>query len=384
MSKQDFISLYEKVLSGKCSVEEKQLLENYYAEIKLMDNEWEDKLGDEAFVKKIIAVKIKAASGIQMPAEMKKRFSPVWLGYAASALFILTAGFFAWQYLHKGPANPIAINRRQILPGKNQAFLTLANGRSIGLHDRQNGKIAGVPGMSIQKVNDSILTYSYNNAYKLKSASVPDSNLLTIPRGGIFQTILSDGTKVWLNSASSLKYPVAFSGKERRVILSGEAYFEVAKNKQMPFKVVVKGVDIQVLGTHFNVSGYPDEKEIKTTLLEGSVKLHSSTGHALLVPGQQGVYSIYKPGFKVNPVNTADAIAWKDGFFVFDNENIQNIMMKIGRWYNVEVDFQNKLNQKSFGGTISRYKDIDVVLQALQTTGSVHFKIAGRRVFVMD
>lgn len=350
-----------------------------------MDNEWDQTLGDEEAIKAKIIAKMHSEIGFQSFADIPKKAPYTWLKYAASIIFILTAGLFSWHYWWQKSGNNQLANH--ILPGKNQAYLTLSNGQSIILHNAKNGQIGGSAGIIIKKINDSILTYSENNNInnKAKPSLVPDSNSLTVPRGGIFQTVLSDGTKVWLNSASSIKYPVAFAGHERRVVLTGEAYFEVAKNKKMPFRVAVNGMDVQVLGTHFNVMGYPDDKEVKTTLLEGSVKLHSSNGAACLVPGQQGVFN--KSGFAVEPVNTDDVVAWKDGFFVFDNESVENIMQKISRWYNVEVVFESKkglLSQHSFGGTISRYKNIDMVLKALEATGSVHFKLAGRRVIVMD
>ncbi len=384
MSKQDFITLYEKYLSGQCTDEEKVLLDHYYEEIKLLDNEWDPSLGSEEETRRLIMGKFLHYSDYQYVFTPVKRLRYLRFACAASVILVLMAGVFSWFHAGKNQ------NKKQvashIVPGKNMAYLTLANGKSIVLHNAINGQIGNNNGVIIKKINDSILTYSSNNSIKnnKKIQTTADSNSLTIPRGGIFQTVLSDGTKVWLNSASSLKYPVAFAGKERRVVLVGEAYFEVAKNKNMPFKVCVNGMDVQVLGTHFNVMAYPDEKEVKTTLLEGSVKLHSPACNSLLKPGQQGVLCCRNAAFAVNEVNTADVVAWKDGFFVFDNESIQNTMMKIGRWYNVDVVFQNKLTQSNFGGTISRYKNIDVVLKALEATGSVHFKISGRRVVVMD
>jgi hypothetical protein len=385
MSKQDFISLYEKFLSGQCTDEEKKLLEAHYSEIKLMDNQWDNTLGDEEAIKAQIMAKMHSELGFKQPVGIGGRRPKVWLKYAASIIFLLSAGLISWHYWDlKKRENQSANN---ILPGKNQAYLTLSNGRSIILNNTKNGQISGTSGVIIQKINDSILSYSKNNNLNntIKNNIIPDSNSLTVPRGGIYQTILSDGTKVWLNSASSIKYPVAFAGKERRVVLSGEAYFEVAKNRKMPFKVAVNGMDVQVLGTHFNVMGYPEDKEIKTTLLEGSVKLHSGNNTARLIPGQQGVFN--STSFTVAQVNTDDVVAWKEGFFVFDNESVESTMQKISRWYNVEVVFENKKslqNQHSFGGTISRHKNIDIVLKALEATGSVHFKITGRRVTVMD
>lgn len=387
MSKQDFISLYEKFLSGKCSDEEKKLLETYYAEIKLMDNQWEDSLGNENEIRQAIVSRIRSATDYQGTSRVLNHQKYNWLGYAASILLVVTAGLISWYYFAgRQKAEQTTVNnklRNDIHPGSNQAYLKLANGSSIMLHGLKNGEISGSTAAKIRKVSDSIITYSANQRDRSSQVITPDSNSLVIPKGGIFQTILSDGTKVWLNSASSLKYPVAFAGKERRVVLSGEAYFEVAKNKNMPFKVSVNGVDVQVLGTHFNVLGYADETEIKTTLLEGSVKLQSAKGQALLVPGEQGVFSHQRADFAVNRVNTEDAVSWKEGFFVFDNESIQSIMPKIARWYNVEVVYQDKPGQSKLGGTISRYKDINIVLKALESTGAAHFKIQGRRVIVM-
>ena len=350
-----------------------------------MDNKWDPSLGNEAKIKEMLMAKIALSVDSQFASRNKKGRSFTLLGYAASILLLVTAGLIGWYYLNKPSiSNQVA---GTIHPGKNMAYLTLANGKSIVLHKAKNGQIAGSSGIIANKINDSLLSYLSNNIINniKKIQPAPDSNSLTTPRGGIFQTVLSDGTKVWLNSGSYLKYPVRFAGKERRVVLFGEAYFEVTKNKAMPFKVCINGMDVQVLGTHFNVTGYPGENEVKTTLLEGAVKLHSAgSDDAQLVPGQQGIYGFGNKHFKVKQVNTADEVAWKDGYFVFDNQSIENTMMKIGRWYDVDVTFRNKLHQNSFGGTISRYKNIGAVLVALEATGSVHFKIEGRRIIVMD
>jgi ferric-dicitrate binding protein FerR (iron transport regulator) len=385
MSKQDFIELYEKYLSGQCTAAEKELLESYYSEIKLMDNEWEAKLGDEQLIRNMIRAQIGEATGIKEQNVLGRSRIYTSLKYAAAVLVFTTAGVASWLYftqkskLQQGTNSISAV----IKPGSHSATLTLANGKSILLNATKNGQISQSSGVAVKKQSDSVLTYTYAGDKRRETSAIPDSNILTIPRGGIIQTVLSDGTRVWINSASSLKYPVAFAGTERRVVLSGEAYFEVTKNKQMPFKVVVNGVEVQVLGTHFNVMGYHEDKVIKTTLLEGSVKLRSAGSQTLLKPGQEGIFADGQSRFNVNEVNATDAIAWKEGFIVFDNESIQNIMLKIARWYNVDVVYKGKMNKSNFGGTISRYKSIDVVLKALETTGSVHFKIEGRRIIVM-
>ena len=381
MSKLDFILLYEKFLEGNCTDEEKAQLEAYYIEIKLMDNEWDDSLGDEQYTKGLILSKMRESIVFdQLPVPtVKKRAVYSWIGYAASIMLIISVGgHFLTNKQHK----EVKI-KHVIKPGKSQAYLTLANGESIVLREVKIGQISAAGGLSINKLNDSTLAYKCTKSAGGKM-TVPDSNILNIPRGGIYKTVLSDGTKVWLNSASTLKFPVAFAGRERRVVLTGEAYFEVAKNKAMPFKVIANGVDVKVLGTHFNVTSYPEDKVVKTTLLEGSVMLYAAKDQAILVPGQQGVLDIHKPNFIVDEVNTADVVAWKDGFFVFDNVSITTIMQNISRWYNVDVVYQGKPGQTNFGGTVSRYKNIDAVLKGLERTGSVHFKTEGRRVIVMD
>jgi transmembrane sensor len=387
MSRQDFNTLYEKFLSGKCTEEDRKLLDSYFDEIKLLDDEWEDILGDKQRIEKSIRNRINTETGINTnnvfkPVSLKR----AWLKYAAIILiFITIAGLISLQHwFHwQKQGNDLSINKKgSIKPGLNLAYLTLANGTSIVISNKANGVIAKSSGASVNKISDSVLAYTSTGNHQ--NNTHPDSNQLSVPRGGVFQTVLSDGTKIWLNSASSLKYPVAFAGTERRVVLSGEAYFEVAKNKHMPFKVCVNGMDIKVLGTHFNVMAYHDEDVEKITLLEGSVKLESPTGRALLIPGQQGSFAAGSPNFVVKPVNTADVVAWKDGYFIFDNVPLHDIMKSISRWYNVDVFFKDNINSNSFGGTISRSQDIRVVLEALEETGSVHFKIEGRRVIVMD
>ncbi|XHR96133.1 FecR family protein [Mucilaginibacter sp. UC70_90] len=185
---------------------------------------------------------------------------------------------------------------------------------------------------------------------------------------------------VWLNAASSLKFPVAFTGKERNVELSGEGYFEVAKNKAMPFRVTVNHSTVEVLGTHFNIMGYADEKSTNTTLLEGSVKIISGNKQKLIVPGEQARVN---GEIEVAKVNATQAVEWKNGNFNFSHENIETIMRKVARWYNVTVQYQGTITNEGFVGTVPRSENITEVLNALELTGLVHFKIIERRVIVM-
>ncbi len=313
----------------------------------------------------------------------KRRTLYTKISIAATLLIVLSAGLFFYQ---KQKVIPRTAQLKQsksgpIIPGSSKAILTLANGKTIDLQTHKDGVLSKSDDIEIQK-NGNLLAYS--SASSQGASSQPDSNILTVPRGGIFRTVLSDGTKVWMNSASSLRYPVSFSGKVREVVLSGEAYFEVAKNKSKPFRVMVNGVEIKVLGTHFNVRGYEEDQEVSTTLLEGSVQLHTPVKSSLLVPGERGVFRQNNADLTISKVNTEDEVAWKEGYFVFDNLSLSHIMQNISRWYDVDVVFQGKVKDAKFGGTISRQRDIAVILKGLETTGSVRFKIEGRRVIVLN
>jgi ferric-dicitrate binding protein FerR (iron transport regulator) len=268
-------------------------------------------------------------------------------------------------------------NATPIKPGTNSAVLTLANGEKINLNDTASGQVAVQSGIRIIKTPNGGLIYEAVNSTVDKNKG-HGYNTIEAPLGGQWQVILPDRSRVWLNAKSKLKYLVNFTGKERRVELEGEAYFQVAKDKHHPFIVVSKDQEIKVLGTQFNVNAYPDETAIKTTLIEGSVTINEKT---LLKPGQQ---SIFSQG--VAQVVTADIemeTAWKNGLFFFDDEPIEDIMKRIARWYNVEIVYQNVNKDYLFGGSISRYSDLQKVLEKLELTESVHFKIEGRKVFVM-
>jgi len=193
---------------------------------------------------------------------------------------------------------------------------------------------------------------------------------------------LADGTEVWLNAASSIKFPTAFNGNERRVEVTGEAYFEVAHNAAKPFRVASNGQLVEVLGTHFNVNAYSDEASVKTTLLEGKVKV-SATGTnqvQYLTKGEQA--ALNKNEFKVSKVNTEAVVAWKNGQFIFDNDDIQHIMRTIARWYNVDIEYKGPVMDDVFCGTISRFNNVSEVLKLLQLTGKVHFTVTNNQITV--
>ncbi|WP_114939128.1 FecR family protein [Mucilaginibacter endophyticus] len=384
ITKEEFLILYKKNLAGECTPEEKQLLESYQDDIVMPDSKWEADLGEKKRLHRILKAKLDES--------IPEKYSPVssgryiWLRAAAAVVILFTIGILIWRaQLPSAPkqSDAIALSPQKILPGGNKAYLTMANGKVITLNGLKNGMLGSQTGVNINKVKDGVLSYKkQENGAKDETRELA-YNTINIPRGGQYQLELSDGTKVWLNSASVLKYPAAFTGNQRKVELSGEAYFEVAKDRTKPFVVSVDGMAVQVLGTHFNVMAYSDEKLIKTTLLEGSVKLIGNNRQALLKPGQQGAFNNQQSEFNVNDVDVDDAVAWKNGFFAFNNEDIQTIMKRISRWYDVDVVFPEKFRRKNFGGTVSRFKDVSEVLNALELTGSVHFKTEGRRITVM-
>ncbi|UOE47219.1 FecR family protein [Mucilaginibacter sp. SMC90] len=383
ITKEEFLILYKKNLAGECTPEEKQLLESYQDDIVMPDDNWETDLGEKKRLHSILKAKLAESIPEKGSQSLSARY--VWLRVAAAVIILLSIGVLIWRA--QLPAVPrqsdtVALSPQKILPGGNKAYLTMANGKIITLNGLKNGTLGTQTGVKINKVKDGVLSYNKQDNGK-DGAQELAYNTISIPRGGQYQLELSDGTKVWLNSASALKYPAAFTGNNRKVELSGEAYFEVAKDRTKPFIVSVNGMSVQVLGTHFNVMAYSDEKVVKTTLLEGAVKLSSNNQEALLKPGQQGAFNSQQPAFSVSDVDVDDAVAWKNGFFAFNNEDIQTIMKRISRWYDVDVVFSEKFKRKNFGGTVSRFKDVSEVLHSLELTGSVHFKTEGRRITVM-
>jgi len=315
----------------------------------------------------------------------------VWIA-AAFAGALLCAG--GWFLLHYKGENRAAIAKapsslqHDIAPGGNKAVLTLGDGTRIVLDTARNGAVTAQGNMQVIKLEDGQLAYNAGNMVARgdnRNASHADGsnaivyNTLTTPRGGQYKITLSDGSKVWLNAASSLRYPSAFTGKERTVEITGEAYFEVASltpeggHEKMPFIVKVNDAEVQVLGTHFNVMAYSDEADVKTTLLEGAVKVRKGDASLLLRPGQQA--SLHPgDGIKlISDVDVDEILAWKNNLFSFNNDDIQTVMRQIARWYAVDVRYEGKVTQH-FNGNISRGVNVSKLFKMLELTGTVHFK----------
>jgi transmembrane sensor len=302
---------------------------------------------------------------------------------AAAIVLMLTAGYWFYSQQKTGTTQqPVAAEQvNDAAPGGNKAILTLADGSAVVLDTANNGMLSQQGSTRVQKTADGKLAYNSTSS----GSNEVLYNTIATPRGGQYQMTLADGSRVWLNAASSLRFPVAFNGKERIVELTGEAYFEVAKNKSKPFKVKVAGTsEVEALGTHFNVHAYADEAAVTTTLLEGKVKVNGNkTDELILIPGEQSQF--YTNG-ELTKNKTADAeavLAWKNGKFNFGDEaSIETVMRQIARWYDVNVEYRGTV-KGSIGGSISRNVNASKVFEMLEMTGVVKFKIEGKKVIVM-
>lgn len=303
-----------------------------------------------------------------------------WTAIAAALILLFSGGTLLWVSHHT--QHDVAQTwANDIAPGGDGAILTLANGHRIVLDSARNGELATQGNTTITKMDSGKLAY---NAPATANKEVL-YNTLTTPRGKKIAILLPDGTAVWLNAASSIRFPTAFTGKDRTVEINGEAYFEVAKNAAQPFVVKKMGGDLSilVLGTSFNVNAYEDEDVIRTTLISGRVNVRKGDATSMLNPGQQAI--VQKGSSQLQVVDNADlaaTLAWKNGQFIFDRADIKSVMRQLARWYDVDIYYEGAISEH-FGGTISREVNVSKVLQMLELTGAVRFKIEGRKLVVM-
>lgn len=385
--------LFEKFLGEKMSADEVRLLQqlvqdenNTEALDKLLKAVYTnpsysvkgDYNLDEVFEELMIKAKPAENDSIPViPVNYQKR-SRWWLVAACTVLVSAVVYFIGFN---KAPKQAIAVQspkpNNPILPGSNRATLTLSNGSTIFLDEANNGTLAQQGDTKIIKSGNGNLVYDPGNT----SGGEVVYNTLSTPRGGQYEVVLPDGTRVWLNAETSLKFPTVFSGNTREVELKGEAYFEVAKNGTMPFIVSIGRGRITVTGTHFNVNGYEDEKNILTTLLEGSIQFGDGTTERTLHPGQQAVYGSATNSLTLRDADVNQVIGWKNGFFEFDNVELSAILRQISRWYDVDIKYHSKGEDVKFGGGISRKLQLTEVLRLLETN-EIHFKIEGRNIIV--
>ena len=312
---------------------------------------------------------------------------------AAVLILVLAGGGVYWLQQHRSVRRQtLAVKEvKDVAPGGNKAILTLGNGSKIILDNVQNGTVAEQGNAKVIKTDSGRLAYNVattpNDRPETQNPEPATFNTLSTPRGGQYQLILPDGTKVWLNAASSITYPTAFTGRDRAVAITGEAYFEVTRDKSRPFKIRLPssggtgGGEIQVLGTGFNVNAYPDESGIQTTLLEGSIKLSAKDRSPLLIkPGQQAQLEGTRL-FVVDGVNTDEVIAWKGGVFDFENAGLKTILRQFSRWYDVDVIYEGPVKNRKFFAVVKRSSTLKSVLELLQDNNIV-YRIEGKKLFV--
>ena len=313
-------------------------------------------------------------------------YQKTWFRVAAAVLFMV--GVFSIYKMvgtEKKTEQQVAhvekINE-DIAPGGNKATLTLSDGSTIILDTAENGTLTHQGNARVVKLKNGKIAYQQrDNVSKTKV----EYNTVTTPRGGQYQLELADGSKVWLNAASSITFPTLFTGNRREVNITGEAYFEVAHNTKMPFHVGTNGIEVQVLGTHFNINAYGDDGVINTTLLEGSVKVTKGNGSVIINPGEQAQVNKSTGNITTKKdVDLESAIAWKNGKFIFQGEEIQGIMKQLDRWYDVSISYQTKITRERFVGVISRNVNLSQILSMLEKTGVVKFKIVGKNVIVEE
>jgi len=374
--RKDFLNLIERYLNNGASVEETELIENYYKEFSqnpnISDTLNEDEVNSlKAAIREKVDERIRRAENPTVPIYRRRYYQMA----AAILLFSMLSVLVTYK-VRKAPVNLVAQNH-DLAPGGNKAILTLANGAKINVGAIQNGALTAQPGTQIIKQNGQLAYEVSANGNSTKISY----NTLTTPKGGQYHLILADGTNVWLNAASSLKYPTAFTGSERVVELTGEAYFEVVHNSKQPFKVKTANQTIQDIGTQFNVNAYDDEEASATTLVEGSVKIYDAKRAMLIKPGQQYLLKSNSIAEVKSDVDIDEIVAWKNGMFQFDNADIKTIMRQISRWYNVDVEYQGQIPSSTYHGRISRNSNASAILKILQLSG-INFTIEGRKIIV--
>ncbi|MNK36652.1 fec operon regulator FecR [compost metagenome] len=283
---------------------------------------------------------------------------------AAAILVIFSAGWLFLNQSNKSKTDQVAVLKNiEASPGINRAYLTLSNGQKIDLSNVNAGVIANLNGVSASKSKGNMLVYEASP--NQVSNAVNKMSVLSTPAGGQYEVVLPDGTHVWLNAASTLSFPEQFSSTERRITLKGEAYFEVAHDASRPFRVSTSRQNIEVLGTHFNISAYDDEPRTLTTLLQGSVRVSSAAKNTIIKPGEQAVSS-ERNDIQVQQANIRIAMAWKNGMIAFEDANLRQIMRQVARWYNIKVEFSGSENQEVFTGGVSRDSKLSALLEILK------------------
>lgn len=389
MPKEEVQQLVEKYLHGTASKEEEERLLQWYWRESSLESEWElNSSQSENELKSMIYAKIieHDETDSNRLSKSKINFSRLGAPLLFTLIVILSAYFYSARVQKESTDKIItSVKPNDILPGGSKAILTLADGRKIELDESENGILVNQGGIKVHKNSDGIIEYTFSkqerNTIVASDEAEPVYNTIETPVGGKYQLNLADGTKVWLNSSSSLRFPIFFSEDNREVELKGEAYFEVSKDFKRKFSVRSGIQTVEVLGTQFNINAYSDEKSIKTTLFEGEIRVIDlkTNDSKLLKPGEQ---SNVDQSIQIRRIDTQAEIAWKEGYFYFKKADIETVMRQLGRWYGVTARYEANLPEHHFSGAISNNLTLLEVLEILEKS-DIHFSLDGKEVIVM-
>lgn len=376
--------MIQKCLDGTSTPEEKRMLDEWYYNFSPEDPGF---LSDET--EAAIGRRIKSRLDEYVLHETGRHRSRKRSGFIRAAVILSVTGVALLLYYitaGRGEREKIvqetaaAAPVTDIIPGSNKAILTLGDGSTMVLDTASNGQVGTQGNIKVIKLNSGQLKYLKGKQGQMTGGTI--YNTISTPKGGQYQVVLADGSKIWLNASSSLRFPTEFRDKIREVEVTGEAYCEIVHNASKPFRLKVKEMQVNVLGTHFDVMAYDNENAIKTTLLEGSLRVSNATGASLITPGQQAV--LHKNGsFQlVSNADVEEAVAWKNGKFVFNSADIHTIMRQIERWYDVDISFEREADLH-FTGQLSRYINVSELLRKLELTNEVHFRIEKGKITVL-
>lgn len=368
--------LLDKYNAGLANAEESAIVERWYVNANTLDTlpDMQDILDDQ----------LESRKKLQFHMQPKQKVR-LWSLISSAAAVLVIVGLTMFYFSNQDKGRQLAsVVQTDVAPGGNKAILTLADGQEITLADAGDGTVAEQAGVAITKTKDGQLIYQV--AKNKQSSSMGNAkedvyNTISTPAGGQYQIILPDGTKVWLNALSSLKYSINLGkGKQRGVELKGEGYFEVARDQQRPFLVKTDQQNVEVLGTHFNINNYHDEDVPSTTLLQGSVKVYNNRYSRVIKPGQQAQFESTGQ-IKIVPVNTEQVVAWKNGVFSFKRAGLETVMRQIARWYNVEVSYEGEVPEISFTGKIYRNVNLQEALRSIGYIG-VQYSVENKKVII--
>lgn len=366
MEEKQVYALIHKYKAGKLTAEETAMLESWYINLSANSNH---EISDTDLSRNLGII------AKHLPLRYARTARLLWYKVASAAAVLLIAGAALYYYVDR-PAD-VRLYTNDVAPGKNTATLTLAGGKMINLSDTKSGVVIAADKLAY---SDGTLVSNQHPVPDLTTENVTVST----PRGGTYQVVLPDNTRAWLNADSKITFPSRFSGKYRNIELHGEAYFEVSKDKTHPFIVTTNTQKVQVLGTHFNINAYGDEPTVNTTLLEGSVMVlplgEDINRNIVLNPGQEAVANVGE--ITIRNANIEEVMAWKEGYYRFNDADITMIMRQIARWYNVQVIYKGSIPKTALNGRMSRSRNISQVLKMLEKTQELQFEVQGKKVYV--